>query len=135
MAPHRGDGLIRGVSVLTLWGLCYFGAFMLPSSFMRARHVVVGVLWQEVTAGPIWRDVAITLTRIALAFSTAMSIAIVLGFAMGLSKRAEHFFDVWVVGGITVPSLVLILTIFMIIGLNEKSAIIAPALPLIPTPP
>lgn len=129
---YSGDRLIKGASVLTLVALWYFGAFMLPASVMPAPHVVVGVLWQEVTAGPIWRDVAITLTRIALAFSTAMSVAIVLGFAMGLSKRAEHFFDVWVVGGITVPSLVLILTIFMIIGLNEKAAIIAAALPVIP---
>ena len=105
---------------------------MLPSSIMPAPHVVVRVLWEEMTAGSIWLDVIITLTRIALAFTLAMSVALVLGFAMGLSRKAERYFEVWVVGGLTLPSLVLILTIFMIVGLNEKAAVIAAALPVIP---
>jgi len=33
---------------------------------------------------------------------------------------------------VTLPSLVLILTIFMIVGLNEKAAVVAAALPVIP---
>jgi NitT/TauT family transport system permease protein len=127
-----GDRIIKTASVLTLIALWYFGAAMLPSSVMPAPHVVVKVLWAEVTAGPIWVDVAITLTRIAIAFSVALSAAVVLGFAMGLSRTAERYFDIWVVGGLTLPSLVLILTIFMIVGLNEKAAVIAAALPVIP---
>jgi NitT/TauT family transport system permease protein len=127
-----GDRIIKTASVLTLIALWYFGAAMLPSSVMPAPHVVVKVLWAEMTAGPIWVDVAITLTRIAIAFSVALSAAVVLGFAMGLSRTAERYFDIWVVGGLTLPSLVLILTIFMIVGLNEKAAVIAAALPVIP---
>jgi NitT/TauT family transport system permease protein len=99
---------------------------------MPAPHNVVRVLWTEMTAGPIWADVAITLTRIAIAFCIAMSAALVLGFVMGLSRSAERYFDVWVVGGLTLPSLVLILTVYMIVGLNEKAAVIAAALPVIP---
>jgi NitT/TauT family transport system permease protein len=127
-----GDRIIKTASVLTLIALWYFGAAMLPSSVMPAPHVVVKVLWAEMTAGPIWVDVAITLTRIAIAFSVALSAAVVLGFAMGLSRTAERYFDIWVVGGLTLPSLVVILTIFMIVGLNEKAAVIAAALPVIP---
>jgi NitT/TauT family transport system permease protein len=127
-----GDRIIKTASVLTLIALWYFGAAMLPSSVMPAPHVVVKVLWAEMTAGSIWVDVAITLTRIAIAFSVALSAAVVLGFAMGLSRTAERYFDIWVVGGLTLPSLVLILTIFMIVGLNEKAAVIAAALPVIP---
>jgi NitT/TauT family transport system permease protein len=127
-----GDRIIKTASVLTLVALWYFGAAMLPSSVMPAPHVVVKVLWAEMTAGPIWVDVAITLTRISIAFSVALSAAVVLGFAMGLSRTAERYFDIWVVGGLTLPSLVLILTIFMIVGLNEKAAVIAAALPVIP---
>jgi NitT/TauT family transport system permease protein len=127
-----GDRIIKTASVLTLIALWYFGAAMLPSSVMPAPHVVVRVLWAEMTAGPIWVDVAITLTRIAIAFSVALSAAVVLGFAMGLSRTAERYFDIWVVGGLTLPSLVLILTVFMIVGLNEKAAVIAAALPVIP---
>ena len=129
---YSGDRFIRSASALTLIALWYFGASMLPSSIMPAPHVVVRVLWEEMAAGSIWVDVIITLTRIAIAFTLAMSVALVLGFAMGLSRKAERYFEVWVVGGLTLPSLVLILTIFMIVGLNEKAAVIAAALPVIP---
>lgn len=129
---YSGDPFIKSASALSLVALWYFGASMLPSSIMPAPHVVVRVLWEEMVAGPIWIDVIITLTRIALAFTLAMSVALVLGFAMGLSRTAERYFEVWVVGGLTLPSLVLILTIFMIVGLNEKAAVIAAALPVIP---
>jgi NitT/TauT family transport system permease protein len=126
------DRSIKLASVLTLVAIWYFGAAMLPASIMPAPHAVVKVLWTEMTAGPIWADVGITLTRIAIAFSIAMSAALVLGFAMGLSRSAERYFDIWVVGGLTLPSLVLILTVYMIVGLNEKAAVIAAALPVIP---
>jgi NitT/TauT family transport system permease protein len=129
---YAGDRLIKTASVLTLVAIWYFAAAMLPSSVMPQPHIVVGVLWTEVVAGSIWTDVLITLTRIAIAFCVAMSAAMVLGFAMGLSRSAERYFDVWVVGGLTLPSLVLILTIYMIVGLNEKAAVIAAALPVIP---
>jgi NitT/TauT family transport system permease protein len=123
---------IKSLSVLTLLALWYLGAAMLPSSIMPAPHVVFEVLWNEMLAGPIWSDVAITLSRIVVAFSLALSVALVLGFAMGLSKTVESFFDIWMVGGLTVPSLVLILTVYMVVGLNDHAAVLAAALPVIP---
>jgi NitT/TauT family transport system permease protein len=99
---------------------------------MPSPQTVLGVLWDDMQSGEIWSDVAISLIRIVLAFSLAMSVAIVLGFAMGLSQTAERFFDVWVVGCMTLPSLVLILTIYLVVGLNEKAAVVASAVPVIP---
>jgi NitT/TauT family transport system permease protein len=129
---HAGDRTIRTASILTLILLWYCGAWLLPSSVMPAPHVVAGVLWKEMLAGPIWVDVAITLGRIVLSFCIAMSAALMIGLAMGLSRTAERFFDAWVIGGMTVPSLVLILTTYMIVGLNDQAAILAAALPVIP---
>ena len=121
---HSGDHLTKVLSVLTIVGLWYLAAAFLSPAIMPAPHVVLGVLRDEMAAGGIWRDVAITLTRIVLAFSLAMLLALILGFAMGLSKLAERFFDIWVVGGLTVPSLVLILTTYMVIGLNDYAAVL-----------
>jgi NitT/TauT family transport system permease protein len=128
---HANEHVLKVLSVLTLIGLWYFAAAMLPPSIMPAPHVVLGVLRDEVVAGAIWIDVAITMTRIVLAFSVAMLLALILGFAMGLSRTAERFFDIWVVGGLTLPSLVLILTIYMVVGLNDRAAILAAALPVV----
>jgi NitT/TauT family transport system permease protein len=129
---HFSHYFIRSSSVLTLLGLWYIGTLLLPSSVMPAPHTVVGVLWAEMASGTIWNDVFITLGRIGLAFSVAMSVALVLGFAMGLSKTAERFFEIWIIGAITVPSLVLILTIYMIVGLNDRAAVLGAAMPVIP---
>lgn len=129
---HGGEYAIKTLSVVALIGLWYLGAATLPSSVMPAPQRVAAVLWHDMTGIAIWADVAISLTRIAFAFAIAMSLALVLGFAMGLSKTAERFFDVWMIGGISMPSLVIILTIFMIVGLNERAAILSAALPVVP---
>jgi NitT/TauT family transport system permease protein len=125
------NGLIKIASVLTLVGIWYLGAAFLPSSVLPAPHVVVRVLILEMVAGSIWVDVGISLARIAAAFTLAMSIALVLGFAMGLSRTAEKFFDIWLICGITLPSLVTIITVYMIVGLNDRAAILAAALPVV----
>ena len=127
---YREHG-VRILSVLALIGLWYVGAALLPPSIMPAPHIVVEIMWKEMLAGGIWTDVGITMTRIVFSFAIAMSIAVVLGFAMGVSKTAGQFFDVWVVCGLTVPSLVLILTIYMVVGLNDKAAVLGAALPVV----
>ena len=132
MSGRLGDRLIRTSSILTLLAAWYIGAAYLPASVMPAPHVVARVLATEISSFGIWNDVLITLTRIALAFSIAMSIALILGFAMGLSKTAERFFEIWIIGAITMPSLVLILTIYMVVGLNDRAAILGAALPVVP---
>jgi hypothetical protein len=132
LSGRWGDHLIRTSSILTLLAAWYVGAAYLPASVMPAPHVVARVLATEVSSFGIWNDVLITLTRIALAFSIAMSIALILGFAMGLSRTAERFFEIWIIGAITMPSLVLILTIYMVVGLNDRAAILGAALPVVP---
>jgi NitT/TauT family transport system permease protein len=132
LEAHGGEYGIKILSIVTLLGLWYVGAATLPPSVMPAPHRVAVVLWHEMTRPAIWADVAISLTRIVFAFAVAMALALVLGFAMGLSKTAERFFDVWMVGGISLPSLVIILTIFMIVGLNDRAAILGAALPVVP---
>jgi NitT/TauT family transport system permease protein len=126
------DHVTKAASVLVLIGLWFLGAALLPSSVMPSPPTVLRILVDEMRAGAIWGDVAISLTRIVLAFMVAMSVAVVLGFAMGLSKTAERFFDVWVIGCMTLPSLVLILTIYLVVGLNERAAVLASAVPVVP---
>jgi NitT/TauT family transport system permease protein len=131
LGENLGEHVTRVASVLTLIGLWYLGAALLPSNIMPAPHVVAEVLRQELVKGAIWTDVAITMGRIALSFTIAIVIATIVGVAMGVSRAAERFFDVWVICLLTLPSLVLILTIYMIIGLNDRAAVLAAALPVV----
>jgi len=49
-----------------------------------------------------------------------------------LSRRAEAFFRVWIVCGITVPAIVTILTIYLMVGMNDGGAVIGAALTIVP---
>jgi NitT/TauT family transport system permease protein len=128
----RGDYAIKSLSVLSMIGLLYVAASRLPPTIMPPPHIVVEVLWEEMISGPIWSHVLVTLRRIAIAFSVAMSVSLILGFAMGMLRTAERFFEVWILTAMIIPSLVLILTIYMVVGLNDTAAIIGAALPVIP---
>ncbi|HWK13821.1 MAG TPA: ABC transporter permease subunit [Rhizobiaceae bacterium] len=124
--------LISALSVATLIGLWYLGSLALPSSVLPGPFKVVAALWENLVKGEIYTDIAITLGRIAGAFIIAMSVALVLGFSMALSKTAGIFFQVWIICGITMPALVVILTLYMVIGLNDTAAILGAAAPVIP---
>jgi NitT/TauT family transport system permease protein len=126
------ENSITLISMLSLVGLWYLGAALLPPSIMPAPHVVVDILWTQMQGETIWSDVSVTLARIAGAFSIAMVVSLIAGFAMGISKTAERFLDVWVICLLTLPSLVLMLTIYMVVGLNDQAAVLGAAIPVIP---
>lgn len=123
---------IKALSVLALISLWYVAASRLPPSIMPPPHAVAATLWREMAAGGIWTHVLITLERIALSFSLAMLSSLFLGFLMGLWRSAEQFLEIWIFTIMIVPSLVLILTIYMVVGLNDGAAVIAAAVPVIP---
>lgn len=128
----HGETAVSLASVLVLLLLWYFGAWMLSAKVLPAPHVVAAALYQNMVAGGIWKDIGITLGRIALAFVAAMTVSACLGFAMGLSRTAGVFFRIWVVSFMTIPALVIMLTCYMIVGLNDRAAILGAAIPIIP---
>jgi NitT/TauT family transport system permease protein len=100
---------------------------MLPaaSSVFRARI-------EEVMAGTLLRDLAITLGRVAAAFVLSMICGSVLGLAMGRWRQVDLFFESWLLILLNVPALVLIVLIYIWFGLNEAAAIAAVALNKLP---
>ena len=132
LAIFFSENAIALLSMLSLVAIWYLAALVLPPSIMPAPHVVADILWTQMQTKTIWLDVIITGGRIAAAFSIAMVVSLVIGFAMGISKKAERFLDVWIICLLTMPSLVLILTIYMIAGLNDRAAVLGAAVPVIP---
>ena len=134
-APRKGrseDALLGAASVGTLLLLWCGFSMMLPSTALPMPQVVLLALIENLKGAAIWRDIGVTLSRIAFAFLVAIGVAAPLGFAMGLSRRAERFFRVWIVCGLTIPALVVILTCYMAVGLNDGAAVLGAALPIIP---
>ncbi len=132
LGPHASDALISALSVLSIIGAWYIGSWTMSERVLPAPHIVAEVLYQAMRSGEIWLDIGITLGRILIAFTIAMTVAATLGFAMGLSHGASVFFRVWIVCFITIPALVIMLTCYMVVGLNDKAAILGAAIPIIP---
>ncbi len=124
--------VITVLSVVSLVALWQFGSMALPSSVLPGPVRVVSALVANILQGDIFTDIAITLGRIAAAFAIAMGVALLLGFSMALSRTAGVFFQVWIICGITIPALVKILTLYMVVGLNDTAAVLGAAAPVIP---
>jgi NitT/TauT family transport system permease protein len=117
------------VCLLAMWSLA---ALVMPPAVLPSPARVVAAMAELVQTQELWLDVAITLGRILLAFAIGMGAALALGTAMALSTRAGAFFRVWIVCGITVPAIVTILTVYMVIGMNERGAVLAAAMTVVP---
>lgn len=126
------DRFIGAASIATLLLIWFAFASLLPNKILPSPTIVLTAMG-ELAAGPqLWSDILITLKRIAGAFALAMTIAIALGFSMALSPRAGAFFRMWVVCGITIPAIVTILMLYLIVGLNEKAAVLGAAMTVVP---
>jgi NitT/TauT family transport system permease protein len=51
---------------------------------------------------------------------------------MGLSRTAEEFLDLWIMVGITIPSLAILLILYILFGLNEFATVLAIGLSAFP---
>jgi len=100
--------------------------------FPSASAVALAML-QEAVSGTLLSNLAITLARVAAAFTVAMILGTALGFAMGTWRRVDLALDSWVTVLLNLPALVLIVLMYVWFGLNEWAAIAAVALNKLPS--
>jgi NitT/TauT family transport system permease protein len=82
--------------------------------------------------GTFLLEMAATLRRVLVGFALAMLVSIPLGIVMGTLRRAEGFFQVPVILGLTVPGLIWALLAIMFFGLSEVSAYFAVSITILP---
>ncbi|WPB57631.1 ABC transporter permease [Xylophilus sp. GOD-11R] len=119
-------------SVAALIGLWSIAALVLPPSVFPSPLRVLAAMAALVQTRELWSDTATTLGRILMAFALGMGAALALGTAMAVSRRAGAFFRVWIVCGITLPAIVTILTVYMVVGMNERGGVLGAALTVVP---
>ena len=125
-------GWLRILSPLLLLILWELTARLLHSRMLPPASAVFQALGQEVVAGTLPRDLAITLGRVAAAFVLSMVLGGALGLAMGRWPAVDHFFESWLTILLNVPAVVLIVLLYIWFGLNEVAAIAAVALNKLP---
>ena len=114
--------LLSMVAAVIVWGLL---SLTLPPEIFPGPIETARTLWGEIVRGDVWTDLAMTMLRVVAGLLLALLLGVPVGVLMGLNRRAEAVLDVWVMIGLTVPSLCYAIMAFMWFGLNEGAAIIA----------
>src|SRR5690606_4844898 len=89
-------------------------------------------LLREIATVDLFFHMGMTLGRVAAAFIVAIAVGSVIGILLGLNRRADRFFDPWIVLFLNIPALVVIVLAYIWFGLNEMAAIGAVAVNKIP---
>ena len=101
----------------------------------RALPTPVAV-WQtlvaEAASGDLFFHLGATLGRVVLAYLVAMTVGTAIGVFLGVSRRADRFFNPWLILFLNIPALVVIVLSYIWFGLNEAAAIGAVAVNKIP---
>ncbi len=83
--------------------------------------------------GELLEHLFITLTRVLIAFSIAMSLGVFFGILMGSFKRVDNAFDTILVIGLNIPALVTIIICYIWFGLTDTAALLAVIINKVPT--
>jgi NitT/TauT family transport system permease protein len=115
---------------LLVWQIA---ASLANSRLLPTVTAVLGAMLQQTISGALPWNLAITLGRVAAAFTLSLLLGSTLGIAMGRWRRLDLLLDSAVTVLLNLPALVVIVLLYVWFGLNEIAAIAAVALNKLPT--
>ena len=123
---------LRVLSILTLVAIWQIASLFLSDTILPGPWPVVQTMFDNLNEAKSYVDIGATIYRVFGGILIATIGGLVLGLMMGLSRRAEYFFDPWVLVGLTIPAVVYGIVGILWFGLNSTAAIIAIAMTAIP---
>jgi NitT/TauT family transport system permease protein len=117
-----GWRLASVVGAIALWWLV---SIFMPANLLPDPWVSTVTLAKNFAQGDVLPHLAITLARVAGGLALALAIGVPVGILMGINARAEKVLDIWVMVGLTVPSLCYAIICFILVGLNEAATMLA----------
>jgi len=100
-------------------------AIALDTAVLPSPLLVLDTLIAALQSGELQHHLGITLTRLAISFFLAMLLGTAIGLMLGRYKKANAFFDSWVIILLNIPALVTIILCYIWFGLVETAAIFA----------
>ncbi|KQP92178.1 ABC transporter permease subunit [Methylobacterium sp. Leaf117] len=122
----------RLVSVLILLAGWQVAASAAGSRLLPPPLAILDFIARESARGDLWWNVGITLSRVGISFFLAMTLGVLLGIALGRSRRLNLVLDTPLLILLNTPALVLTVLAYIWVGLNEAAAIVAVVLNKLP---
>ncbi len=122
--------ILSALLFLTAWQLAsmLLGGALLPAPVEAVK--AVGLSQQE---GYLWPDIGVTAYRVVGAFLIAFAFSLVAGVALGFSPLLARLVGGWVTVGASIPSLVCVVVIYLVVGVNDYAAMVGTALVCAPS--
>ncbi|SDP90973.1 NitT/TauT family transport system permease protein [Phyllobacterium sp. YR620] len=124
--------IMIAMSFAVLLAAWHFAAVTWPSRSLPGPVPVFQTFLRETASGDLPYHLGMTLWRVAASFVLAMVIGSVIGVFLGSFRRADQFFNPWLILFLNIPALVVIVLAYIWFGLNEVAAIGAVAVNKIP---
>ncbi len=114
--------LASGAVLLLAW---YAAARLYPPSILPGPSQVLAEVWAILASGDFLFHMGKTLLRVGVGFAIAFLVSTALGVVMGSWRDAEHFFEVEVLVGLTIPGLAWAMIAMLWFGIRDAAAIFA----------
>ena len=135
-SPTLADRLRSGlylVASLFLLGLVWqMLSYLVGADVLPGPVASILAIEQSNREGYLWSDIGITVVRILGAFLIALAAALAIGTLLARSQLAERMFGPWVTIGASIPSLVIVVIVYLSVGVNDHAAMIGAALIVAP---
>lgn len=124
--------MLRLLSFAVFLGSWWIAAVLAGSTKLPTPPAVLNVAISEAASGALFFNIGVTLARVALSFTIAITVGIALGYLMGRVKLANRLGDPWLILLLNLPALVVIVLAYIWAGLTEVAAIAAIAINKLP---
>jgi NitT/TauT family transport system permease protein len=124
--------VLRLLSFAVFLGSWWIAAVLAGSTKLPTPPAVLNVAISEAASGALFFNIGVTLARVALSFTIAITVGIALGYLMGRVKLANRLGDPWLILLLNLPALVVIVLAYIWAGLTEVAAIAAIAINKLP---
>jgi NitT/TauT family transport system permease protein len=115
----------RVISVLVLLLIWQLIALFMKPTILPGPITVFAQIGQNLTVPNTYYQLAVTMERVLGGMVISVTVGIIVGLIMGLSKLGEDLLDTWVLIFFTIPAIVYGILCILWFGLNDFSAILA----------
>jgi NitT/TauT family transport system permease protein len=125
--------MIRLLSFAMFLATWWIAALVAGGDKLPSPPTVMAAIVAAANSGALFFNLGVTLARVALAFTLAMTLGTAIGYLMGRSRLVDRIGDPWLILLLNLPALVVIVLAYIWAGLTEVAAIAAIAINKLPT--
>ena len=125
--------MLRLLSFTVFLATWWIAALLAGAEKLPPPPAVLTAIITEAHSGALFFNLGVTLARVALAFTLAMTLGASISYLMGRVRLANRLGDPWLILLLNLPALVVIVLAYIWAGLTEVAAIAAIAINKLPT--